>query len=343
MWPSLGFVVRELTRWRRAIDRPAPTVVATSRLARKIRRLEIQSDRLVRSILAGEYQSVFKGRGMIFDEVREYQEGDDPRTIDWNVTARMERLFVKKFVEERELTVILAVDGSRSLDFATAGTELKRDLAARFAMAIALSALANHDRVGLFLFGSGTVRFVPPRKGRAHVLRLVHDLLDARPASPKAGALDREVGAASATALARAPWHGAAIALARLVRQPATIFVCSDFLGAELESLRRLARHDVIAVTLTDRAEEVLPALGRVAFMDPETGASAVVDTSDLDVQARYRQIAETRRRTRQQAFAAMGIDEIELRTGEPFWRPVFAFFERRGDRRLRAYRPYVR
>ncbi len=312
-------------------------------MARKIRRLEIQSDRLVRSILAGEYQSVFKGRGMIFDEVREYQEGDDPRTIDWNVTARMDRLFVKKFVEERELTVILAVDGSRSLDFATAGTELKRDLAGRFAMAIALSAMANHDRVGLFLFGSKTVRFVPPRKGRAHVLRLVHDLLDVGPTSPTVGALDLEVGTSAATGPFPAAFQGAVIALARLVRRPATIFVCSDFLAADLESLRRLARHDVIAVTLTDRMEEVLPALGRVSFMDPETGVSAVVDTSDPDVQQRYRQIAETRRRTRQQAFAAMGIDEIELRTGESFWRPVFAFFKRRGKRRLRAHRPEVR
>lgn len=308
---------------RKLVSRPAPST-PRDRTAKRIRRLELQTDRLVRSIVAGEYRSVFKGRGMIFDEVREYQEGDDPRTIDWNVTARMDRLFVKKYVEERELTVILAVDVSASLDFATVGDDLKRDLAARFAMTVALSAMANHDRVGLFLFGAGAPRFVPPRRGRTHVLRLVRDLLEGRGAA-------RAPGQATFTA--------AMTALSRVLRQPATVFVCSDFLFEDLEALRKLSRHDVVAVTLSDRAEQELPDVGKVAFMDPETGASAIVDTSDPAVQTRYSQLHEVRRRKRQHALRAMGVDEVELRTGDSFWRPVFAFFRRRSTRRLRPQR----
>lgn len=288
-------------------------------VARRIRRMEIRTDRLVRTILGGEYQSVFKGRGMTFDEVREYQEGDDIRAIDWNVTARMDRLFVKKFVEERELTVILAVDVSASLDFATAGEDLKRDLAAKFAMAIALAAVANNDRVGLFLFTDGAEHFIPPRRGRTHGLRLVRDLLAFRPRGTRTD-LGSAVGA-----------------LARLLRKPATVFFCSDFLAPGVDALRRLtARHDVVAVTLSDRAEETLPPIGLVEFLDPETGHSAVVDTSDPQVQIAYQEQAGARRRKRQAAFRALGIDEVELYTHESYIRPLFGFFRRRGARRVR-------
>ena len=288
-------------------------------VARRIRRMEIRTDRLVRTILGGEYQSVFKGRGMTFDEVREYQEGDDLRAIDWNVTARMDRLFVKKFVEERELTVILAVDIAASLDFATAGEDLKRDLAAKFAMAIALAAVANNDRVGLFLFTDSTERFIPPRRGRTHGLRLVRDLLACQPRGKRTD-LTSAVGA-----------------LARLVRKPATIFLCSDFLAPDLDALRRLTtRHDLVAVTLSDRTEEALPAIGLVEFMDPETGETAIVNTSDPRLQAAYRDRAAARRRKRQASFRAMGIDEVELFTHEPYIHPLFGFFRRRGARRVR-------
>ncbi|MBM3266053.1 MAG: DUF58 domain-containing protein [Candidatus Sericytochromatia bacterium] len=288
-------------------------------VARRIRRLEIRTDRLVRTILGGEYRSVFKGRGMQFDEVREYQEGDDPRTIDWNVTARMDRLFVKKYVEERELTVILAVDISASLDFATAGEDLKRDLAAKFAMAIALTAIANNDRVGLFLFTDGTERFIPPRRGRTHGLRLIRDMLAYR-------ARGRQTD-----------FTAAAGALARLLCKPATVFVCSDFLASDLDALKRLTgKHDVVAVTLADRAEEDLPELGLVEFRDPETGQQIVVDTGDRGVREHYREKAQARRRRRQAAFRAMGVDEVELYTHESFLRPLFAFFRQRGSRRVR-------
>lgn len=298
----------------RPVASPSPESVA-----RRIRRMEIRTDRLVRTILGGEYQSVFKGRGMTFDEVREYQEGDDVRAIDWNVTARMDRLFVKKFVEERELTVILAVDVSASLDFATAGDDLKRDLAAKFAMAIALAAVANNDRVGLFLFTDGTEHFIPPRRGRTHGLRLVRDLLAFRPRGR------------------RTNLPAAVNSLSRLLRKPATIFFCSDFLAPGVDALRRLtARHDVVAVTLSDRAEETLPAIGPVEFQDPETGATAVIDTSDPLVQTMYRESAASARRKRQAAFRALGIDEVELYTHDSYVRPLFAFFRRRGARRVR-------
>jgi uncharacterized protein (DUF58 family) len=288
-------------------------------VARRIRRLEIRTDRLVRTILGGEYHSVFKGRGMTFDEVREYQEGDDPRTIDWNVTARMDRLFVKKYVEERELTVILAVDVSASLDFATAGDDLKRDLAAKFALAIALTAIANNDRVGLYLFSDRTERFIPPRRGKSHGLRLIRDMLTCRPAGR-----GTDIPAAAA-------------ALTKLLKKPATIFVCSDFLASDVEPLKRLTtRHDVVAVTLTDRTEETLPDLGMVEFVDPETGHGAIVDTSDNGVRTQYRERALARRRKRQAAFRAMGIDEVELATHESYLRPLFSFFRRRAARRVR-------
>ncbi len=305
---------------RKAVKPPASSAAPTPEsVARRIRRLEIRTDRLVRTILGGEYRSVFKGRGMQFDEVREYQEGDDPRTIDWNVTARMDRLFVKKYVEERELTVILAVDISASLSFATAGEDLKRDLAAKFAMAIALTAIANNDRVGLYLFCDGTELFIPPRRGRTHGLRLIRDLLAYQ-------ARGKKTDLTAATA-----------ALARMLLKPATIFFCSDFLAPDIEALKRLtARHDVVAVTLSDRAEDVLPELGLVEFMDPETGQNRIVDTDDPAIQAHYRERALSRRRKRQAALRVMGIDEVELFTHESFLRPLFAFFRRRGSRRVR-------
>ncbi|MEB3298464.1 MAG: DUF58 domain-containing protein [Candidatus Sericytochromatia bacterium] len=288
-------------------------------LARRLRGMHVRTSRLVRSRFGGAWHSVFKGQGMTFDEVREYQEGDDPRSIDWNVTARMDRLFVKRFVEERERAVILVVDVSASLDFGTTAAGTKRDLAARFAMAVALSASASHDRVGLLLFASGVEAWVPPRRGREHALRLVRTLLACKPAT-------------------RGTDLGVALGdLGHVLRRPATVFLVSDFLRLDLEAVRNLGlRHDLVAVTLTDPAEERLPLSGPVLVRDPETGEEAVLDPRDERVRRRHEQAAQKRRAKLDQVFARFRIDEIALHTDEPIIRPLMRFFGRRAGRRIR-------
>jgi uncharacterized protein (DUF58 family) len=231
----------------------------------------------------------------------------------------MDRLFVKKFIEERELTIVLAVDISASLDFATAGDGLKRDLAARFALAIALSAMANQDRVGLFLFTDGPELFVPPRRGRSHILGLIRQLLTIK---PKGRRTDPEAALG---------------ALSRLLKPSATLFVCSDFLDFDCSSMKRLAQaHDVVAVSLTDPAEERLLDWGLVEFADPETGRTLVIDTSKPKLREEYHALMLAKQKKRQAAFRALGIDEIALRTDTPYWRELVGFFRRRAGRRVR-------
>lgn len=288
-------------------------------LARRIRKLTVRTSRLVRSRFGGAWHSVFKGQGMTFDEVREYQEGDDPRQIDWNVTARMDRLYVKRFVEERERAVILLVDVSASLDFGSTPAGTKRDLAARFAMAIALSAAASHDRVGLLLFASGVEGWVPPRRGREHAMRLVRTLLGCKPAT-------------TGTDLA-----AAMRSLGHVLRQRATIFLVSDFLNLDLEAVRHLRlRHDLVAVTLSDPAENRLPVSGPVRVRDPETGDAHVLDPRDPEVRRRHEAAAESRRARLEQAVVRLKIDAIALSTDEPVVRPLLRFFSSRAGRRVR-------
>lgn len=282
-------------------------------LLRQVRRLEIRTRRAVDELFAGAYHSVFRGRGLEFDEVREYVVGDDVRTIDWQVTARLNAPHVKQYVEERELTVVLLVDVSGSVDFGTVGRS-KRELAAALAGVLAFSAIRNHDRVGLLLFSDREELHLPPRQGRRHALRLLRELL----------ATER-------------PGRGTDLAQAldtcvRTAKRRSIVFVISDFLAAGFEPSLRLARvrHDVIAVRLRDPRELELPPLGWVTFADAESGELRV---SGPWTAARRRAFAaerQARDAESRRAIRRAGVDLIDLRTDEDFLPPLRQFFRRR-------------
>jgi uncharacterized protein (DUF58 family) len=299
-----------------------PRRPAKSEMHRRIRKLEIKTLRLVHTIFGGEYQSVFKGRGIEFDEVREYQEGDDPRLIDWNVTARMDRLFVKKFVEERELSIVLVVDVSASHAFGS-GAMLKRELAAELACALAMSALHNHDQVGLVLFSDRIEKFVKPKKGRGHVNRLVREILGSAP-----------VGKGT-------DYRGVVDFLMQVVKHRSVVFFISDFLSPGFEKPLRLAatRHDVVPVVLSDPRERSLPDVGLVRLDDPETGESVVVDTGSARVRKEYARQAAELRAKRVGAFRALGLDFLELATDQGYVKPLIKFFQARQTRRGKSRR----
>jgi uncharacterized protein (DUF58 family) len=313
-------------------------------ILKKIRQIELRTNRLVNESLAGQYHSVFKGQGMNFEEVREYQPGDEVRAIDWNVTARMNHPFVKKFVEERELTLMLLVDVSGSGLFGSR-EQSKRELAAEIASVLAFSAIRNNDKVGLILFTDSVEKFIPPRKGRKHVLRVIREVLFFEP---------RRQGT---------DLNGALEFLLRVTLHKAIAVVISDFLGSPaiprresgrrlrpqlmlLESLAQASspllrqanrRHDVVAVQITDPYELELPALGRLILQDAETGEIIEVSTGD----ARKRTVF-AERQTRAQAeltrlFRSVGIDAIQLRTDQPYTVALGRFFETREKRRLRG------
>lgn len=284
----------------------------------KVRRIEILTRRMVTDVLAGEYHSVFKGRGMEFSEVREYQLGDDIRTIDWNVTSRTGTLHVKKFVEERELTVLLVLDASGSADFGTAA-EFKRELAAEMGALLAFSAIKNNDRVGAIVFTDDVEMFIPPRKGRSHVLRVIRDLLYFEPRG-------------RATNLTRA-----AEFLNRVTRKRAVVFLLSDFLATGFEKPLRVAaqKHDLIAVLISDPREHELPQIGLVDLVDAETGQRLIFDTGDRDAVAAFRRWTGERVERQKAALTSMGIDFMEVTTGTAYDRVLQRFFERRA-RRLR-------
>ncbi len=289
---------------------------------RQVRRLELRTRRLVDSRFAGDYRSLFKGQGMEFAEVREYQPGDEVRTIDWNVSARMGRPFVKRYVEERELTVMLALDLSGSSQFGSVARS-KRELVSELAAVLALAAVRNNDRIGLLCFSDRVEHAVPPRKGRRHALRLVRDLLSVEPVG---------TGTAFAPALER---------LGRLLPHRSVVFVCSDFLGPDLERpLSHLAqRHDVIAVTVEDPAEQRLPDVGVARLTDPESGEVVEVDTSDPEVRAWFAAQVEAEGRARQSLFARLGIDEVVVRTDSGYVEPLLRFFQARARRAHGAVR----
>jgi uncharacterized protein (DUF58 family) len=287
-------------------------------ILQKVRRIEITTRRVVTDVLAGEYHSIFKGRGMEFSDVREYQLGDDIRTIDWNVTSRTGTLHVKKFVEERELTVLLMLDASGSADFGTA-SRFKREVAAEMGALLAFSAIKNNDRVGAIVFTDEVEMFIPPRKGRPHVLRVIRDLLYFEPKGRK-------------TNLAMAAEY-----LNCVTRKRAVVFILSDFLTAGFEKPLRVAakKHDLIAIFISDPREREIPAVGLVELEDSESGERLLVDTNDRRALALFSE--RVRRRTGEQteALKAMGVDIIEITTGAPYDIPLQRFFEMRA-RRLR-------
>lgn len=306
-------------------------------LIRTIRRIEIRTRHLVNDSFAGEYQAIFKGRGMEFDEVRQYQPGDEIRTIDWNTTARMGTPFVKRYVEERELTVMLAFDASASGHFGTAD-RFKREVAVEIGAVLAFSAISNNDKVGLLAFTDRIELHIPPRKGRRHVLRLIRDLLAFEP-----------VGRGTDMTLALDRLNG-------VLKRRAIIFLISDFLvpTSGLTSFRRsrpenhsdpreyervLAvtnrRHDLVAVTVTDPRETAWPAIGLVALQDAETEETAWVDSSSLGWRQAFAEQAAERTAARDAALTRAQVDRIDVTVGQDYVGPLLAFFEARA-RRLR-------
>ncbi|MCP3905885.1 MAG: DUF58 domain-containing protein [Planctomycetes bacterium] len=286
-------------------------------LLRKIRRIEIRTSHLVNDALAGQYHSAFKGRGMEFEEVRQYQVGDDVRTIDWNVSARCGEPYVKVFREERELTVLLVVDLSGSQEFGTQ-QQLKRELVAEVGATLAFSAIKNNDKIGLVAFTDHVEKFVVPRKGTGHVLRVIRELLAFQPSS-------------RGTNIAVALDH-----VSRIMRRRGVIFIVSDFqdegYDRQLRILRR--RHDVILVHVADRREREMPPAGLVELVDQETGRRLIVDTSSARWRAAFARVTAEAAEAQDRRLRSAGLDCIRLRTGESFVDPLVRFFRTREARR---------
>ena len=305
---------------------PADTTKSTKAIMSGMRQLEIRTRRMVNDSLAGEYHSVFKGRGMDFDEVREYSPGDEVRTIDWNVTARAGRPFVKKFTEERELTILLLVDISASGNFGSA-TLSKRDLAAELASVLAFSAIRNSDKVGLLLYTDRVERYLPPKKGRRHVLRVVRDILYHTPEG-------RGTDTVKALDVANHVLHRRAI-----------VFLISDFQStgdpaaarAELRRAMRQTnrRHDLIAVQIADPREKELPNVGVLALEDAESGEIIELDTADAAVRRRFNELALDRAKRMVSDFRSEGVDTLELKTDAPYMAALQRFFKTRERRRV--------
>jgi uncharacterized protein (DUF58 family) len=320
---------------------------------KQVRLIELRTRGWVNTLFSGEYLSVFRGQGMEFSEVRAYQDGDDVRTIDWNVTARMGHPYVKKHVEERELSVLLAVDLSGSEQFGTRG-RFKAELAAEIAAVLALCAVRNNDRVGLLIFTDHVEHFVPPKKGRRHVLRLIRDVLVFRPrgtGTDLAGALDYAARVlphrsiifvlsdflptvAGAPAPSATPAAGDSVAPRGSAGQGTA--AAPDAAGAWERTLRLVSRrHDVVAISITDAAEEALPDVGLLAVVDPETGRELAVDTGRQSVRALFAARVASEREAMRRLFRRLGVDEIEVRTDGSYIGPLLAFFRRReGGRR---------
>jgi uncharacterized protein (DUF58 family) len=284
---------------------------------KKVRRIQIVTSAMVNDLFAGQYHSAFKGLGIEFEEVREYLPGDDVRTIDWNVTARTGRPFVKRFREERELTVMLLVDVSASQDFGTC-QQLKSELVAELGATLAFSAIQNNDKVGMILFTDRIERFVPADKGTRHVLRVVRELLYHEPAG-----------------------RGTNIGLAleyldRVLTRRAVVFVISDFQAPDFSrALKRVQRrHDVIPVLVRDERESRLPPVRYVELYDPETGEQLLVDTTSRGLRERFSRLAAERRERLLIEFRKLGIDVVDVETGQPFVDPLRRFFRQRGRRR---------
>ncbi|HDS29797.1 MAG TPA: DUF58 domain-containing protein [Firmicutes bacterium] len=285
---------------------------------KKIKRVRIKTQRLVDTLLAGEYASAFQGQGIEFSEVRPYDEGDDVRTIDWNVTARMNAPYVKKYIEERELKIYLLVDISPSNEFGTEGG-LKRELVTEFAATLAWLGISRNDKVGIVLFGNKVEKSLPPKKGKRQLARIIENLLYLQPS---------ETLTAITPAIA---WLG------RIAKRRAVVFIISDFMTDENLSrpLKVLSiRHDVVLVRLSDRWERDLPNVGMVEIEDPETGDVLLVDTSDPFVRKSYRELRERHHASFNRARNQAGLDLIDISTGEPFIPPLMSFLRRRRTRR---------
>jgi uncharacterized protein (DUF58 family) len=297
---------------------PQPTAfrLLSPALFKRIRQIEIRTNREVTDVLGGQYHSVFKGHGMEFEEVREYLPGDEVRAIDWNVTARFGHPFIKKFKEERELTVILVVDVSASGQFGS-GRQSKNELAAELAAVLAFSAIRNNDKVGVILFTDRIEKYIAPKKGRRHVLRVVREILAFQPTG-------------TGTNLSAALDY-----LNHVQRRRAVCFLLSDFQDEGFVKKLRIAgkRHDVVALSLRDPREEELPAIGLVELRDAETGERILVDTFDRDVSKAFTGKARARLAALSDGLRSAKVDQVEIRTDADYMRPLVKFFRMRERR----------
>ena len=286
-------------------------------LLKKVRQIQIRTSRTVNDILAGQYHSAFRGRGMEFEEVTPYQIGDDVRLIDWNVSARYGQPFIKKYREERELTVMLVVDVSPS-GFFGSGRQFKLDVAAELGAVLAFSAIRSNDKVGLILFTDRVEKYVPAKKGTSHVLRIIRELLYHSPTGR-----GTDIGEAL-------------LFLSRVTTRKSVCFLISDFLAEGYESQLRIARrrHDLVPLCITDPRELALPNVGFLELEDPETGEVALIDTSSRRLRERYADAARRRIAERQTMFRKMDCDTIEIRTDRSYVEPLVRFFRRRERRR---------
>jgi uncharacterized protein (DUF58 family) len=290
--------------------------VTTAELLKKVRQVEIKTRGMVNHLFSGEYHSVFKGRGMEFAEVREYSYGDDIRQIDWNVTARHNKPFIKIFEEERELTVMLVVDVSRSGDFGTVNAT-KMEIAAEICAVLAFSAIRNNDKVGLILFSEGLEKFIAPKKGKAHILRIVRELLSYEPQGK-----GTNIG-------------GALEYLNHIIKKKTISFILSDFIDKEYDNALRIVskRHDVIAVTLQDPRERELPKVGLIKMKDAETGRERWIDTSDAKVQKSFTEFWSKHEERLRKSLLSTKVDRVNIEIHKPYIRPLVDFFKMRESR----------
>lgn len=284
-----------------------------SELLKKVRKIEIKTRGLSKHIFAGEYHSAFKGRGMAFSEVREYQFGDDVRNIDWNVTSRFNKPFIKIFEEERELTVMLLVDVSGSRDFGTRKM-MKSELITELAAVLSFSAIQNNDKIGVIFFSDRIEKFIPPKKGRSHILRIIRELIDFRPVGKK-------------TDISEALRYFTGV-----IKKRSTAFIISDFIDRNFEKAIRIAshKHDVIALQIYDSAEKKLPNIGFVKFQDAETGEEIWVNTTSKSTRDKFEIDRRTEQLLLKDIFAKSGTDCVELKTDEDYVRPLMNFFKSR-------------
>lgn len=286
----------------------------TSDILSKVRKIEIKTKGLSRNIFAGQYHSAFKGRGMEFSEVREYQYGDDVRDIDWNVTARFHRPYVKVFEEERELTVMLLIDVSGSLNFGTS-TQLKRDLVTEIAATLAFSAIQNNDKIGVIFFSDHIEKYIPPKKGRKHILYIIRELLDFQPES-------RRTDIAMATAY-----------LTRIMKRRCTSFIISDFYDRkdfllEMEIANR--KHDVVAIQVYDQRAKELPNVGLMNVLDAETGHEMLIDTSNKKLRRAHTAYWLNREEDLRRTFSKSRVDWTSVATNEDFTKALLTLFKQR-------------
>jgi len=286
----------------------------TSELLKRVRQIEIKTRGLSRNIFAGEYHSAFKGRGMTFSEVREYQYGDDIRNIDWNVTARYNQPYVKLFEEERELTVMLMIDVSGSREFGTI-SKLKKNQITEIAAVLAFSAIQNNDKIGVIFFSDSIEKFIPPKKGKSHILRIIRELIDFKPEH-------RNTDIASALRY-----------LTQAIKKRCTTFVISDFIDDDFENALTIAnkKHDVVALKIFDKREQEIPSIGLIKIKDAETGEYSWIDTSNKKVRENYAKWWSNNDKIVTEMFKKSGVDVANIRTDQDYVRSLIALFKRRG------------